>query len=202
MRYMGWISFFDSEEKEELYTEEMKQRLGDRDPFNSYCKIFNGIKSEDFLEKIFYLDQSTYLIDDLLHLSDQMSMANSLELRTPFCDHQLLEFAASISPALKLKRFRLKYILKEMLKGILPGEILTKRKQGFMVPLGIWFKKDLNSLLKELLDEKDIRRMNYFNPSFIQWMIDEHLSGRRNFTHKLWSLLVFQLWHKIYMENA
>lgn len=201
-RYMGWISFFDHEEKEALYTEEMKHRLIDADPFEPYCKFFKSIKSEDFLEKIFYLDQETYLIDDALHLGDRMSMANSLELRLPFCDHELVELAAAIPPGLKLKKFRLKYILKEMLNGILPAEILTRRKQGFMVPLGIWFKKDLNSFVRELLNEKDIRQMNYFNFSFIRWMMDEHFSGRRNFTHKLWALIVFQLWHKIYMEKG
>ncbi len=201
-RYMGWISFFDHEEKESLYTEEMKHRLIDADPFFPYCDFFKGIKSGDFLEKVFYLDQETYLIDDALYLSDRMSMANSLELRLPFCDHELVELAAAIPPGLKLKKFRLKYILKKTLNGILPAEILTRRKQGFMVPLGIWFKKDLNSFVRELLNEKDIRQMNYFNFSFIRWMMDEHFRGRRNFTHKLWALIVFQLWHKIYMESG
>lgn len=202
LRYMSWISFFNAEEKEALYTREMKESLKAADPFSFHRQCFAEAGPADFLDKVFYLDQSTYLTDDLLHLGDEMSMANSLELRLPFCDQELVELAGRLPAGLKLKNFKLKYVLKEMLDGILPAEVLFKRKQGFMVPLGIWFKKDLNSLVRELLNEGEIRSMRYFNPAYVHWMMDEHFRGHRNFTDKLWSLLVFQVWHKIFMERS
>ena len=163
---------------------------------------FNRVKLDGYLDRIFYLDVNTYLVDDLLFMADKMSMANSLELRVPFCDHRLVEFSKSIPYALKLKGFKLKSLFKKSLKGVLPKEILSKKKQGFMVPIGEWFKDQLKDYIQEALSAESIKKRGYFNPVFVNQMLKEHFAGRRIYTHQIWALLMFELWLRKFMDNG
>ena len=140
-RYVGWLRLFDNQQREHLYTQRFKDRLRDADPSRYHIASWGRGSGEDPLRTMFYTDLTNYLPDDLLTMGDRMSMANSLELRTPFCDHKLLEFAWHIPSSLKLKNFRLKHLLKRALREQLPPQTLRRRKQGFMVPLGQWLRR-------------------------------------------------------------
>ena len=142
----------------------------------------------------------TYLPNDLLVKVDIASMAVSLEARSPFLDHHLIEFAASLPEHLKLRGLTTKYLLKNVLKKILPSENLTRRKMGFGVPIGHWFRGRLRGFLEEtLLSEKALGR-DLFNPAAVKRMVEDHVSGRRTLEHQLWTLLMLELWFQRFID--
>lgn len=200
-RYINWLSVFTDEQKKKLYSDYLKAELREkRAPLHS--EYFNRAASADYLERIFYLDVNTYLADDLLFMADRMSMANYLELRAPFCDHKLMEFSYSIPSHLKIKGHKLKGLLKKSLTGILPAKILAKRKQGFMVPIGEWFRDYLKDYTRQVLSEENIRKRGYFNPAFVEQMLSEHFTGRKVYTHHIWALLVLELWMRRFLDEG
>ena len=136
----------------------------------------------------------TYLCDDLLCLSDRMSMANSLELRVPMLDIRLIEFMSQIPLSLKTRHFSLKYLLKEAMGGILPPEILNQKKMGFQVPLGRWINEEIGPMVREMVSPERLKRNGYFDPAAVNVMLDDHQQGRRNNTDRIFALLMFQLW--------
>src|SRR5207253_10788113 len=144
----------------------------------------------------FYLDLKTYLPEDLLMLADKMTMAASLELRVPFCDHRLVETMARISPALRAPGFRLKALLRELMAPLLPREVLERPKRGFTLPMAAWFKGPLRSLALDLLSEDRIARHVYFDPRQITRLIDHHLEGKRSYLDHIFALMVVEIWHK------
>ena len=147
-------------------------------------------------------DVVSYLPEDLLVKIDIATMANSLEARSPFLDHNVMEFAATIPFTMKLNGFSLKYILKKTLKDILPREILHRRKMGFGIPVGKWFRNELKSYIYEtLLGDKSIKR-GYFNKDYMKHILDEHTSGKKNYERRIWVLLNFELWHRMFIDNS
>jgi len=200
-RYVGWLRLFDDRQRRHLYAETFKDRLRDADPSRYHHSSWGRGSGDDPLQAMFYTDLTNYLPDDLLTMGDRMSMANSLELRTPFCDHKLVEFAWQIPSGLKLKHFRLKYLLKRALHEQLPPQTLRRRKQGFMVPLGQWLQKDLRDMVETFLSSEVIRKRGYFNPEYVAWLIREHHAGKQNFSDQLWALMVYEVWHRIYVDN-
>lgn len=199
-RYVSWLSIFTDDMLENLYTDFVKTELNEN-RIDIYKDYFKQVNSEDYLDRIFYLDVNTYLVDDLLFMADRMSMANSLELRVPFCDHRLVEFSASIPCLLKIRGFKLKSLFKDSLRGILPEKILAKKKQGFMVPIGEWFKSQLKDYIREILSEENIKKRGFFVPSFVSKMLNDHFQGKGIYTNQIWALLVFELWYKEYFEK-
>jgi asparagine synthase (glutamine-hydrolysing) len=131
---------------------------------------------------------------------DRMSMAHSIESRVPLLDNHVIDFAASLPVRFKIRDGRRKYVLKETLRTLLPDGILARRKQGFGVPLGTWFRGGLTGLFADVLDAPRTRQRGYFQPAFIARLLSEHLSGERDHTLRLWQLLVFELWHRQYLD--
>ena len=153
------------------------------------------------LNKLLSMDIMTYLSGCLLTKVDVASMAVSLETRSPFLDHKVIDFAASLPDNYKLNLFRSKWILKSMFKNILPDDILFRRKMGFGVPIMEWFRGDLKPMLEESLSRKNLSKHNLFNESVVRRLMKEHFSGYRNHCYRLWSLLIFQLWYDTYIEK-
>jgi asparagine synthase (glutamine-hydrolysing) len=147
-----------------------------------------------------YVDIKTYLTDDILVKVDRMSMAPSLEARVPFLDHNVMEFAATIPTALKLKGFTTKYILKKAVSDLLPEKILTRGKEGFSIPIKNWLMHDLRPLLLEMLSEERLKKRGFFQPHYVQHLVREHLEGKDNHSHRLWALMVFEIWHQMYID--
>ncbi|MFO7461911.1 MAG: asparagine synthase-related protein [Desulfatiglandales bacterium] len=134
-------------------------------------------------------------------MTDRMSMLSALETRAPFIDHKFLEFCATIPSEMKMKWYTKKYLLKKAVKPLLPKDILTHRKQGFVGPMAQWLKSDLRAFTQGTLTEKKLGRHGLFHYPTVQRVLDEHYAGREIHDTLIWSLLIFQTWYETYMES-
>ena len=123
-------------------------------------------------------------------------MANSLEVRSPFLDHEFMEFIAKVPFSLKLKGSTLKYILKKSLKGFLPDDIMSRRKMGFGLPITGWFRTDLKDYIRDILLSEESLKRGYFKKLYIERMLEEHISYKKNNSNRIWALLMLEIWHK------
>src|SRR5436309_2406672 len=198
-RYIGWTRFFDDDRLGRLATPALRAELAgpvDEAQRSAFATRDHG----DPLDGAFRIDLETYLPDDLLTMADRMSMANSLELRAPFCDHQLIEASLAMPPTTKMPGLRLKGLLKTAFAQILPAPVLSHPKQGFMIPLGDWLKTDLRGTLEELLAPDQIRARGLFEPAAVERLKAEHLAGTRTHADRLWTLMMAELWIREYLE--
>lgn len=199
-RYLKWTSVLDHNAKEELYTEEFRRRIGADDPTRLIAPWFKQANGAGVVDAALLTDTMTYLPNDLLVKVDIASMAVSLEARSPFLDHHVIEFAARLPENLKLRGLTTKYLLKRVLKKLLPAENLTRRKMGFGVPISKWFRGEMQDLLREtLLAERALKR-NLFKPEAVARMIEQHTDGRQDHGHQLWTLLMLELWFKRFVD--
>ncbi len=159
-------------------------------------QILNEDNKHDFVSNLQYLDLKTYMVDDILTKVDRASMMNSLEVRVPFLDHKFAELSFKIPWNLKLKGNDKKYILKKSMSKYLPGNILNHPKQGFGVPLSLWFKNDLKDYINDTLLSQSPLLSNYLDKHYVRKIIEQNRKGRRDFSSKIWSLLFFEEWLK------
>jgi len=142
----------------------------------------------------------TYLPNDLLVKVDIATMAVSLEARSPFLDHHLIEFAASLPEKFKLRGLTTKYLLKKILRKLLPSENISRRKMGFGVPIGHWFRGTMQPFLREvLLSERALSR-GLFKPEVVRSLIDQHARSERDHSHQLWTFLMLELWFQRFID--
>lgn len=153
------------------------------------------------LRGILAANMHTYLPDDLLIKADRMTMAHSLEARSPFLDHCLAEWAARVPLDLKLRGRTTKYLLKQVAHGLLPDAIIHRPKHGFGVPLGSWLRRDMG-LVREVLFSPEARARQLYRQLALQALIDEHLSGKRDHGSRLWALLTLEWWHRLFIDPA
>jgi asparagine synthase (glutamine-hydrolysing) len=153
------------------------------------------------LNRAFYCDLKTYLPEDILCVTDRMSMHHSLEVRVPFIDHKLIEFCATIPPELKVRGLQKKYLLKKAMRAILPDDVIDHRKQGFVGPMAQWLKHDLKAFTLETLSKKNVESVGVLNYPVVRDIVDAHFAGKEIHDTIIWAMLVFQRWHRIYMEN-
>lgn len=157
--------------------------------------------AKDPLSRMQYLDTKAYLNGDILVKVDRMSMATSLEMRSPLLDHKLVEFAASLSPEWKYREGSRKYILKKLAERVgVPSEVIYRKKQGFALPLEDWMRQGLKTDLLGILMEPRTTQRGYFRPAAVRRLVEEHTSGRRSHTGAVWCLLMFELWHRNFLE--
>jgi asparagine synthase (glutamine-hydrolysing) len=199
-RYLRWVSTFDSESKLELYSPEFARRTNEFSAADLLKPWFAHANGSGIVDAVLLTDTMTYLPNDLLVKVDIASMAVSLEARSPFLDHHVIEFAASLPESLKLRGVTTKYLLKRMLKRLLPAENLERKKMGFGVPIGHWFRGELQGFLREtLLSERALKR-NLFKRESIARLIELHTRGERDFAHQLWTLLMLELWFQRFID--
>lgn len=195
LRHCLWMGAFSPEEKECLYSDQIRASLGKSDTFmhlNDYLSKCPAREEQDILQ---YLDVKTYLQDDLLVKIDRASMLNSLEVRVPYLDHELAEFAFQLPAGLRLHNFTTKYILKRALKPLLPKQIVNRRKKGFGIPLGFWMQNELKDKISSvLLDEAYIKRQGLFNYQYIEGLLTQHIKNKRDNRKKLWPLFMLFSW--------
>ena len=197
---------FTHESKRQLFTESAIQSLGDPSSGEKILQFFNADNAHDVVDKMLYTDLMTRIPDHLLTIGDRMTMAHSLESRAPLIDYKVVEFAASIPANLKLnnhalKGNHLKYILREVASRYLPRELITLKKQGFRFPLGIWFRTDLKDFLRRLFDQSRFVELGLFEKSYIDNLLDEHISGKVDHNYRIWVLLNLEYWYRMYFEG-
>ena len=146
------------------------------------------------VERYMQVDQNYYLPDDILYKTDRMSMAHSLEVRPPFLDHRIVEFAASLPERMKIRGFQQKFILKDLMRGKLPESVLTRKKTGFDIPTHDWFRSTLRELLMDVLSPAAVETTGIFDTSAVQTLIRDHMERRVNAGYHLWGLLTLFLW--------
>jgi asparagine synthase (glutamine-hydrolysing) len=156
---------------------------------------------DELVDRMLYTDLMTRMPDHLLAIVDRMSMAHSLESRSPLIDYKVAEYAASIPSELKLKGKNLKYILKKTAARYLPPELINRSKQGFGFPLGIWMRKDLAPFIRNLFRQSRFVELGIFNEEDVQRIIGEHISGKSNHEYRLWILINLEIWHRLYFEG-
>jgi len=195
-RHHIWFGMFNPSELDQLFAPDwVGPHPASSVIFAPLERVLEGAHPADTLSEMLYLDFRLYLEDNLLVKVDRASMACSLELRTPFLDHRLIEFAASLPGELKVRRFQLKYLLKKAVERWLPREIVYRQKRGFSVPIASWMRNELRPLLDETLEEEKLRRARMFNAAFVRRLLEEHWSGKADNRKTLWTLLAFQLWY-------
>jgi asparagine synthase (glutamine-hydrolysing) len=195
VRHAAWLGSFTPAEQSALLTH------APPDPLEEQRRPFEGAPSKDPLERLIYVYAKTYLQDDILVKVDRASMACSLEVRAPFLDVELVEFLGRVPPRLKLRRFETKHLLKRAMADVLPPGIATRAKKGFGIPVAEWFKNELREPLREELSPARVKEQGLFEPQAVERLIAEHMSGRRDHRKPLWTLFVFQLWHRRWLEN-
>ena len=193
-RYMHWMSVFNEGLKEPLYSEAFREQT-DRAFAASFLDTwFKKANGNGPVDTLLLTDLMTYLPNDLLVKVDIATMAVSLEARSPFLDHHVIEFAASLPERLKLRRLTTKYLLKKVLRRLLPAENLDRRKMGFGVPIGHWFRGKMQPFLREVvLSDKALRR-GLFKPEMVKQLVEQHTRSERDYSHQLWTLLMLELW--------
>jgi asparagine synthase (glutamine-hydrolysing) len=194
-RYRSYLQVLDRDTVSALMLE---PGVTDADPLDI---AFLGAGSKDPLNRMFAVDAETQLPDDLLMLTDKMSMAVSLECRVPLLDHQLVELAASMPTAIKVKGGRLKHVLKESLGDLLPDDILNRKKRGFGTPMGAWLKKELAPLLRRTLAPEVIQARGLFRLSEVDRLVADHESNRIDGTDVLLALMNLEIWSRIYLDK-
>jgi asparagine synthase (glutamine-hydrolysing) len=200
-RYFAWTRFFEAGALAALATPALEACLAG-DPDTAGREAWRGFGHGEPMDGAFRVDLATYLPDDLLVMADRMTMANSLELRAPFCDHRVIETSLAIAPSLKTRGLRLKGLLKRAYADVLPPAVLKHRKQGFMIPLARWLRGDLRPLLDDLLSGERVRARGLFRAERVEAMKAEHLAGRRSHADRLWTLMMAELWLREYLDRG
>ena len=200
-RYLDSITFFQPDERAALYADGARAALGSRTE-ETLWRHFERFSALPHDSRMMRFDFETYLPEDVLTKVDRMSMAHSIESRVPLLDNAVIDYAATLPSRFKIRDGRRKHVLKEAVRPLLPAGILDRKKQGFGIPLGTWFRGGLTDLFSEVLGSPRARQRGYFEPGFVSRLVKEHLSGQRDHTLRLWQLTVFELWHRHYLDAA
>lgn len=198
-RHHSWFGSFSIGAHEGLLTEDVLRNTNE-DIYRGAKDLLKITDAADLVEKMQFLDMNFYMAEDILTKVDRASMAVSLEVRAPFLDPRIAEFAAGLPPEYKLRGNKGKYILKKAVAPLLPKSILQRPKKGFGVPIADWLKGRLNPLMHDLLAPARLRNQGLFNPDYVQKLIAEHEQGAASHHKELWTLLVFQLWYDNFLN--
>ena len=201
-RYLHWIGYVSTTEKAALYSPDFQEHLAGHRAESWLLEMWERLTSAGLgpLDRMLALDVESYLPYDLLVKMDIATMANSLEARSPFLDHYVMEFCARLPASYKLRGTRLKHLLKRVGAGLLPPETLTRRKMGFGVPVGRWMRGELRSWMEDLLLSPRALKRGYFEADALRQLMWSHVDGREDHSSKLWALLWLELWHREFMD--
>jgi asparagine synthase (glutamine-hydrolysing) len=200
--YGDSVHAFDARRRERLLSSEFLDELGEWRAESFVEEAWAASQSEDAVDRMLAVDMETYLPGDLLVKMDIATMAHSVEARSPFLDHHLLEFAARLPGELKLRNGGGKRVLKAALRDILPAEILERPKMGFGVPLKHWFRGELSGLPRELLLDPGARCRDYLDGGEIERLLAEHAAGSYDHSFRIWSLIQLETWHREVLDPA
>jgi asparagine synthase (glutamine-hydrolysing) len=191
-----WMIFLRPEEREGLYAGGLCEAVRAEDPYAHVRRSIERAAGIDDLNRALYVDLTTYLVDNILVKVDRMSMAVSLEARVPYLDHRVVEYVTSLPARLKFHGGRAKVALKAALQDLIPEEIANRSKEGFSIPIKNWLKKELRPMLEDHLSVARVKQRALFRPEAVRRLVDGHLDGRANHSHKLWALMILENWSR------
>ncbi len=200
--YLHGVSQCTADVRNDLYSQDFKRTLQGYHAGEVFASHVEGKSFSDPLALVQYLDFKTYLPGDILTKVDRASMAHSLEVRTPFLDYELVEWVSRLPSSIKLHDGEAKHLLKKSLQPLLPNEVLYRKKMGFAVPLDVWFRGSLKTHIAETVRGSRLAESGIFDPRMLKRMVDQHQSGRRDFSAALWQLLMFDGFLKRQQEPA
>jgi asparagine synthase (glutamine-hydrolysing) len=193
---------YNHEDKRQLFSDEIWETVGHVNSADVIVSPFNDAPADTMLDRMLYTDFMTRLPEHSLMLTDRMTMAHSLEARSPFLDHELVSYLAAFPGQLKIRGRQLKYILRELSKDYLPPEIVEREKQGFMFPVAYWFRNELYPFIESYLMDSYFVREGIFRKERVAQLLEEHRQSRVDHHVRLWMLLNLELWRQIYIEEC
>jgi asparagine synthase (glutamine-hydrolysing) len=201
-RYLYWVSYFTPDAKRILYTNEFITQLNQHDSTAWLMERLEALRRTGLspIDSLLAADVGSYLPEDLLVKMDVATMANSLEARSPFLDHKVMEFAARLPIDFKLRGMTLKYLLRKVARPLLPPGLLDRPKMGFGVPVGSWMRNELRSLIHDALLSTRALNRGYFRADSVRRLVREHTEGIRDHASRLWALLWLELWHQEFLD--
>lgn len=198
-RYFRWMSTFKPAIKPELYTSDFSAQLS-QETSHFLDQWFDTANGSGILDATLLTDQMTYLPNDLLVKVDIASMANSLEARSPFLDHNVIEFAAKLPEHLKMRGLSPKYLLKKVAARLVPREVIYRRKMGFGVPVGRWLRGEMSDFMRDVLLSQSALSRGLLRPEKLRQYVDEHVSGKLDHSFQVWTLLMMELWFQRFID--
>ena len=200
-RFLMDSTYLTEQHLEALYTPSTRARINGSRAWSRHFEYFNRVEDADFLNQMLYLDTKAFMASLNLTYNDKMSMASSVEVRVPFLDWELAEWvAANIPPDLKLYRGTTKHILREAVRPLVPREVLEQKKAGFGAPADYWLAHDLREMVDDLLSERRLRERGLFNPVAVRQLVEQHRSGREDWSLQLWQFLTLELWMQRFID--
>jgi asparagine synthase (glutamine-hydrolysing) len=199
LAHLWWRIVLTESKKLEIYHDEVREQFLPEESNRFFIKEFKRARACDDLSRIMQIDASIFLPDDLMIKNDRMSMAHSLEARVPLTDTELIRFMATVPAEIKLPGMRKKNVMRGAMEGILPPEILNKKKVGLEMPYSRWFKNELKDLIDNYLGPQKVSERRLFKPESVKALVDEHMSGRRDNGRALWGLLNYMVWLDLYI---
>jgi len=199
-KQMRWQYFSNLDEEKKLYSKSFTSQIESLNSLNYIGKYFQKCNIQDKINKEIFVEMNTYLVNNVLVKVDKMSMANSLEVRVPYLDHIFVEFCATVPGYLKLKGLTTKYIFKKAMSKLLPKNIIQRKKQGFSLPIKNWLRNELKDYMTDLLRNSEIIR-EYFDIYYLNKLINQHVKGTHNHSHRLWALMSLEMWHRKFFSD-
>ncbi|MBI3399383.1 MAG: asparagine synthase C-terminal domain-containing protein [Deltaproteobacteria bacterium] len=194
------LYLFTDAEKSSLMSDLFKSHLNMTISFNLVKNNFKGLTAQNALNRILEMEWNTQLPDQVLAFVDFLSMAHSVEIRSPFLDYRLVEFAATIPGGMKIKNGNVKDILKKSVEGLLPDGITKRPKEGFVLPVFDWMVEKMKDYSKDMLSDRRLNKHGLLNTNAVENIIEGYYSGNRNNAGKVWNLMMFQVWWERYFE--
>jgi asparagine synthase (glutamine-hydrolysing) len=198
--YFDNFSVFSRRQQESLLTPAMRERLAGVDPYAVQRQLLSASDARSLLDQLLDVDIHTYL-HELLMKQDQMSMAASVESRVPFLDYPLVEFAARLPKRLKLRGLTTKYVLRQAMRDAVPPEILSRKKMGFPVPIGRWFRGAFRTVVNEYVLSDRAAARGLFDPSYVRQLVHRHRGGDDSHWERLWALVNLEIWQRIFLDG-
>jgi asparagine synthase (glutamine-hydrolysing) len=200
-QYAAFRAYLLDEDVRQLLSAESNAATTEWSYRNTFLKLFGKVAGEDYVNQMLYVDAKTFLPDLNLAYSDKLSMACSIEVRVPFLDNEVVDFLQRVPTNLKITGHIQKYLLRKAMEGVLPKEILRRRKAAFGLPVRGWLRNELREMLRDMLSEERVRRRGLFNATTVTKMIRDNQTGERDYTLQLWGLLSLELWHQAFREQ-
>jgi asparagine synthase (glutamine-hydrolysing) len=205
-RFIRNCTYLDSAQRASLLTREVEEEARDFDADCEHVARFERVRHADFLNQMLYLDTKIFMTSLNLNYNDKMSMASSVEVRVPFLNRELAEFVAwNVPPQLKMKGKLFpttKHIFREAMRGVLPDEVLRQPKAGFAAPTDYWLANELREMTDDLLSESRTRDRGLFRPEVVRRFVQEHRSGKHDWSMQIWQLLTLELWMQNFTDGS